>query len=752
MRGYCNIKALLKLIAILLFGLFFLYCGGGENSDARTLSCGKGNLCPEDEFCLNSYCAPKSNYPDIRVGDRAPCETASHCPQAYECVGGFCKKPCKFADDCRPTGGVCTGGYCSPNSGDDDGKNVGSKLSCESAFDCNLDNASTACIEGKCAVTGCREGYLDRDKFAYNGCEYYCGDSKEPPCGDGDENPSDGGECNNECPAEGYSECMDDKSFRLCALDEDGCLRWSRVEECEEGLACRYGGCLDFGSDECGEENQKKCVSDTEFALCIIEDEYLKWSVPQSCARFCSGGECVDCLADEDCGKDEKCSEGHICEPADGCKPVCENKACGSDGCGGNCGDCGANSWCDKGVCRCLYDNGNMCDGICCSSGKTCKEGLCCPDKFHDGCDYEGQRECESTALSVRYRTCELVNGCPIWKDYTTCPDGKICRGEGICGSESCARGTKKCNGNEALECKDEDNDGFVEWVVTQTCKYTCELGVCKGCSDNSECASPTPVCDVSSKTCVGCLSDADCSSSSPLCDSQKKTCVECFADADCASGKKCNGYNKCECAYASCNGQCCQAGQVCFNNSCYTSQCGSKECGSDVNGYVCGTCPIDSECTPQGLCKCNYEKCGDVCCPDAAQVCHNSACYIPQCSGKQCGADPYGYNCGTCPSGYSCINYTCQCNSTVCNGICCSAGQLCHNIYKTCCNKYCPPATGGIPCGDDGCGFNCGDCPTNYYCDTRTKYCVCPKPCYGDCCSSSQYCSDISKGCKKQW
>ncbi|MGC9043066.1 MAG: hypothetical protein ACP5KG_04340 [Myxococcota bacterium] len=49
-------------------------------------------------------------------------------------------------------------------------------------------------------------------------------------------------------------------------------------------------------------------------------------------------------------------------EGADVCKPDCEGKECGDNGCGGVCGDCGANAECLDGQCKCMkkYDDCNQ--------------------------------------------------------------------------------------------------------------------------------------------------------------------------------------------------------------------------------------------------------------------------------------------------------------------------------------------------------------------------------------------------------
>jgi hypothetical protein len=68
-----------------------------------------------------------------------------------------------------------------------------------------------------------------------------------------------------------------------------------------------------------------------------------------------------------------------------GCQPQCEDKDCGPDGCGGNCGECGGLQVCWDGIC-CSPDCDDFdcgpdgCGGSCgyCSDPAVCLDGLCC--------------------------------------------------------------------------------------------------------------------------------------------------------------------------------------------------------------------------------------------------------------------------------------------------------------------------------------------------------------------------------------
>ena len=105
---------------------------------------------------------------------------------------------------------------------------------------------------------------------------------------------------------------------------------------------------------------------------------------PDCAGKVCGsdgcGGSCGQC------GADEQCIAGE-CKPG-GCVPKCEGKDCGDDACGGSCGTCAANEACVQGKCEggaCVPkcegkecgDDG--CGGVCgtCAAGKTCEAGAC---------------------------------------------------------------------------------------------------------------------------------------------------------------------------------------------------------------------------------------------------------------------------------------------------------------------------------------------------------------------------------------
>ncbi|NMB74635.1 MAG: hypothetical protein GYA21_05835 [Myxococcales bacterium] len=150
-------------------------------------------------------------------------------------------------------------------------------------------------------------------------------------------------------------------------LDPDHLRRYRSAGTCQGG-ECRYGfddylceqGCRDGACLGCQPEWKDLSVCD------------------------CTPGPCLGCdgqkLQDDGCGNQRQaacslpptgCAEGEICHQGTCCRPSCQGRQCGTDGCGGSCGDCAGNETCQDG--RCV----GGCAG--CSAGEACVLGACAP-------------------------------------------------------------------------------------------------------------------------------------------------------------------------------------------------------------------------------------------------------------------------------------------------------------------------------------------------------------------------------------
>ncbi len=112
--------------------------------------------------------------------------------------------------------------------------------------------------------------------------------------------------------------------------------------------------------------------------------------------------------------------------------------------------------------------------------------------------------------------------------------------------------------------------------------------------------------------------------------------------------------------------------------------QCDGKECGADGCGGLCGFCVFGLTCSPAFKCKPNC---------------------TPACDGKQCGPDGCDGFCGSCPKNFQC-----------------GPDGKCYDVT-------CIPSCAGKVCGDDGCNGSCGNCKGGDLC--QEGKCT-PGPCSG--------------------
>ncbi|MBR58247.1 MAG: hypothetical protein CMH54_09520 [Myxococcales bacterium] len=264
------------------------------------------------------------------------------------------------------------------------------------------------------------------------------------------------------------------------------------------------------------------------------------------------------------CGGDNSTAE---------CVPQCESKECGSDGCGGSCGECAGGS--------CTADG--LCDALCTPDceGKTCGD---------DGCG-DSCGECPTGSVCGPDNNC--ISQCTPSCDGKECGDDG-CGGDcGVCevGTECSASGLclpgcePDCTGKE---CGD---DG-----CGNSCG-TCEEGL--ECGADNVCAPPcTPDC--TDKAC----GDDGCGNSCGACEEgfecgEENSCVEICVPA-------CDGK---ECGDDGCDGVCgeCEEGAACTpGGECTTEcipDCEEKTCGEDGCGGSCGTCDPGSACNAAGNC-----------------------------------------------------------------------------------------------------------------------------------------------------
>lgn len=450
---------------------------------------------------------------------------------------------------------------------------------------------------------------------------------------------------------------------------------------CPENQQCTIKagqlGCTAFSEKQQGEicSQSEQCAAG--LACFKLNDE-----IDSICRAFC--------IDDDDCGSDRKCDlnvnfgDGQLTfcgevtvgcnafnNPIADCEANCTGKECGTDGCGGACGDCAEGTTCSAGnlcVAECVPQCGDAtcgddgCGGTCgeCTwEGEVCFEGTCC------------EPSCEGKVCGD--------DGCG--GACGECGDGEACDAEGIC-VEECV---PACDG---LTCGDDGCGGVCgECAADETCQEgNCSscIPVCEGlaCGDNG-CGG----------SCGECAEDEVC---------QDGVCAACIPNC---TGKVC-GDDGCGGSCGECEeGLSCIEGVVCAN-ACIPN-CDEKTCGDDGCGGTCGDCDEGATCE-EGLCV--------------------AGC-TPDCAGKVCGDDGCGGSCGTCEEGLSCIEGVVCSNACVpecdgkscgddgCGGLCgeCAEDEMCSGTFA--CIPSCIPSCEGKVCGGDGCGGSCGSCEDGSVC-----------------------------------
>ena len=435
-------------------------CGAGEDETgpAGTLVCMKdcGPVCG-DELCELGETNQECPYDCPMCGDGvcSPGEQNGgcffECPPSCgdgQCVGFF-ETPANCPQDCPP---VCGDGACAPPE-----NLAGCPGDCALCGDgiCSSKEDQAGCpgdCLGQCG-NGICEGSESPDQ-----CAVDCGFCGDGTCGFIEEPGSCTKDCAGTC---GDGECGDDETEDSCPAD-CGCLPDCSGKECgldECGFDC--GSCSQFAA--CGEDNQCHC-------------QFLE------CGQHC-------------------CSDEAICVDELCCLPDCSGLDCGTDGCLGSCGDCPELKTCQQGHCVCQFQN---CQGKCCQQGQTCSAGKCCtPDCDGKACGDNGcgsscgncgfAHECEAGQCVWQVfcgnKECEPGAGenCQTCPQDCACGNNAVCQASGACCQLQC--GNKECGpdgcGGVCGECAELS---------------TCTAGVCKcdfqACAD--ACCQQGQVCHAS--------------------------------------------------------------------------------------------------------------------------------------------------------------------------------------------------------------------------------------------------------------
>ena len=535
-------------------------------------------------------------------GGRRPCEADLICVLDRSVRSrGFCKQPCRGDGDCRGDAtcntdftdagfcelGVREGQACDPDilagqrrcispSGrrvvclDDTCRGIcqdfaaGEIYPCPDGEGCGEPRAGQPGFDDAIAV--CEPGGRCGEVFSPDACL----DCVEAQC------------------CEATRACADDPDCQLCAARPSrvGCdtnAAYAQVRACGEvgapcGPECTPDACADLGqagSDACDrcvadrccavlqpcadDEDCRACLADPSRQGCVLLGTYravLDCS-RAACDDACTANECGQpgdfCDTDAGCCRGA-CDDG-LCEP---CQTRCAGRECGSDGCGGVCGDCQAGEGCLDGTCCTANCDGRVCGSNGC--GGSC--GLCADGEACNG----GQCECEPQCDG---RTCGLDARCGV--PCGACEDGEECRagrccpgcGDRVCGEEPvcgescgrCGRGLV-CDGGACGECSEVNFacEGAAQCCAVDGAGVDCRLGFCEICAPAGficgafPCCgdlfcNPASICNDRACSELGqdCLLPNDCCDNT-VCDRDAdSTCQRCReANVRCSTGRQC--------------------------------------------------------------------------------------------------------------------------------------------------------------------------------------------------------------------
>jgi len=544
-------------------------------------------FCPPKTKCEKalgkcvSYCVPQCKNPDGTTklcGDDGCGGKCGDCPSGLACADGTCKAPCFPIcegkqcgnDHCLGTCGTCPAGQvCSQAMG----------YQCVPQDQCVPNCGGKECGDDGCSGNcgNCPGEWYCQSGMCIPSCQPQClvpeAYVSYKQCG-WDECP--GQNVCGACPpgfycALGYV-CVEDKCScdgKECGSPAPGCSNQCGV--CPEGLTCDLETLLDPETHKC-ESCKPTCVKDD--------------GTNKECGSDGCGGTCGNpCPPGFSCDEDPSDGDEYYfqCAP---CVPNCNNqdgstKQCGNDGCGGSCGQCPIDMPCDEATGTCV-----PCQAQCMKPPELFETMECGPNSCPPGCIDVGLKPCKIAKDCDVGQQCNAMTGmCVACGSCGTCPAGWTC---------------------------DVETEKDPEIYICEICQPQCigkECGpngcggMCGMCPGGYECTDEG-ICEKNCDPSAGCLNKQCGPNGCPhgcLEDGQE----QCGEWGTCPAGLICDpGKNKC----VPCKGTCgtCGEGEYCAAD--YTCQvipdpCFGKECGDDGSGGSCGTCEEGFECEG-GQCK----------------------------------------------------------------------------------------------------------------------------------------------------
>ena len=711
-------------------------CGGkqcGPNGCGGTCgTCPGGQVCGGSGQCQAGNCVPNcvgmQCGPDGCGGKCGICPAGESCTPGGTCQAGGCTPDCVGkqcgADGCGGSCGNCPGGQ-----------------SCGPGFKCVDGGCSPNCAGKQCGDNGCGglcgqcqpgQSCSPQGSCQDGGCTTDCAGKQCGPDGCG-------GKCGIcpaglNCAAGGLCEdaggCTAECAGKDCG--PDGC--GGKCGICGAGLTCGAGGLCEVtgGGGACGDIDFKG----------VCEGTVLKYCSGESLTVI----ECAD--QGLECGFDPE-NEWFDCVEPGSCVPDCTGKECGSDGCGGSCGDC--------------------VDGVTCNASGQCVEqggGECGDITFVGVCEGDLLKYCSADTLKVVDCTEQgMVCGFVADQEWYDCIEGGGCTPDctgKVAGDPDGCGGTCE-GGGDPGGCGDIDLQGECVGDVLHYCSG--------GELQEVDCAAQGKSCGFDAQfewfDCVdgaGCIPDCEgkqpgdpngCGGTCPGVDPPDGACGEVTTEGmcegntlkycsngeiqefDCTQFDKVCGFDEQFAWY-----DCVDGGGPCAPDCAGKPEGAADGCGGTCQGGVdpggCGDVTSAGECQGKVLVYCAGEEVVTFDCASQGKTCGfdeqfewydcvdgDDPC-TPDCTGKV-GGDPDGCG-GTCAG-----EPGAGCGSVDSNGECdgntlkyCAGGELkvfdCGDLGKVCgfdaqfewydCvdgGGPCTPDCGGKPAGSpDGCGGTC--------------------------------------------
>jgi hypothetical protein len=349
-------------------------------------------------------------------------------------------------------------------------------------------------------------------------------------------------------------------------------------DACQGGTECCSGAC----------DPNSGCVSN--LTQCAGADAACS-AATDCCSLSCVSGKC---------SVDQCVSDGQACT---------ENDAC----CSGSCGDdekCIAlNDSCKTGGNECA-DNGDCCSGLC-DDTKHCKLNSSFCIQPGDSCSRDGDC-CTATCAIEDGHTVGVCAEPPKGPAYCDKVDGMLCNGCGDCCSRLCAPGpsgvsicqpASGCHVTGDLckqdtDCCGGDPDSGLPGAGNGSCHIEpgAKIGICSNPENggNNACNPEGNVCHYLADAGYACTSS---SARSNCCGPETPKALMCKLDA--LGVPRCLGVGECHEA----GDVCASAADCCNNVPCVPDGKGALRCLDDVCVPSGGSCTINGDCCPGGLC-----------------------------------------------------------------------------------------------------------------------------------------------------